>query len=126
MLPIYPTSPVDDRDNVRRAFGFVNEIRYQNSGVVDVICIQNGYTSGMTLRPEQCRAARGLLAWSQDQLAKSAGVGNSTVRDFEKGRRVPLADNLAAVREALEKAGVLFESDGKHVGVKLKIKRGKQ
>jgi transcriptional regulator with XRE-family HTH domain len=79
----------------------------------------------MILSPEQCRGARGLLAWSQDQLAKRAGVGNSTVRDFEKSRRVPLADNLNAVREALEKAGVIFENDGKHVGVKLKIKRGK-
>jgi transcriptional regulator with XRE-family HTH domain len=79
----------------------------------------------MILTPAQSRAARGLLAWSQDQLAQRANVGNSTVRDFEKGRRVPMDDNLAAVRCALEAAGVIFESDGKHVGVKLKIKRGK-
>jgi transcriptional regulator with XRE-family HTH domain len=79
----------------------------------------------MILSPEQCRAARGLLAWSQDQLANRAGVGNSTVRDFEKGRRVPTTDNLALVRNALEAAGVIFETDGKFVGVKLKIRRGK-
>jgi transcriptional regulator with XRE-family HTH domain len=79
----------------------------------------------MILTPAQCRAARGLAAWSQDQLAKHANVGNSTVRDFEKGRRVPLDENLAAIRAAFEKAGVIFESDGKHVGVKLKIRRGK-
>jgi transcriptional regulator with XRE-family HTH domain len=79
----------------------------------------------MVLTPAQCRAARGLAAWSQDQLAKHADVGNSTVRDFEKGRRVPLDENLAAIVTAFEKAGVIFESDGKHVGVKLKIKRGK-
>jgi transcriptional regulator with XRE-family HTH domain len=79
----------------------------------------------MILSPEQCRAARGLLAWSQDQLAKRASVGNSTVRDFEKGRRVPTAEYLATVRNALEDAGVVFESDGKFVGVKLKIRRGK-
>jgi transcriptional regulator with XRE-family HTH domain len=77
----------------------------------------------MILTPAQSRAARGLVAWSQDQLAKHAGVGNSTVRDFEKGRRVPLDDNLAAIRSAFEKAGVIFENDGKYVGVKLKIKR---
>lgn len=79
----------------------------------------------MVLSPAQCRAARGLVAWSQDRLAKHAGVGNSTVRDFEKGRRVPLDDNLTAIRHALEDAGIVFESDGKFVGVKLKLKRGK-
>jgi transcriptional regulator with XRE-family HTH domain len=80
----------------------------------------------MILTPAQSRAARGLVSWSQDHLAKNAGVGNSTVRDFEKGRRVPIDDNLAAIRSAFERAGVLFENDGKYVGVKLKIKRGKQ
>jgi DNA-binding transcriptional regulator YiaG len=79
----------------------------------------------MILTPAQCRAARGLVAWSQDQLAKRASVGNSTVRDFEKGRRVPMDDNLTAIRTTLEAADVVFENDGKHVGVKLKIRRGK-
>jgi transcriptional regulator with XRE-family HTH domain len=71
--------------------------------------------------PAQSRAARGLVAWLQDQLAKHAGVGNSTVRDFEKGRRVPLDDNLAAIRSALEDAGVEFipARSGKGVGVRL-------
>jgi len=32
---------------------------------------------------------------------------------------------MTAIRLAFEDAGVIFESDGKHVGVKLKIKRGK-
>ena len=76
----------------------------------------------MILDPTQCRAARGLVAWSQDQLAKHAGVGNSTVRDFEKGRRAPLDDNLSAIRRALEDAGVEFipAKGGKGVGVRLR------
>jgi transcriptional regulator with XRE-family HTH domain len=60
----------------------------------------------MTLAPEQCRAARGWLDWSQEDLAKLANVSLSTVRDFEKGRRVPIANNLAAIRTALEGAGI--------------------
>jgi transcriptional regulator with XRE-family HTH domain len=85
-------------------------------------CTDNSYTSGMILTPDQCRAARGLVAWSQDQLAKHASVGNSTVRDFEKGRRFPLDENLAAIRAALEKAGVEFipARSGKGAGVRLR------
>jgi transcriptional regulator with XRE-family HTH domain len=81
----------------------------------------------MILDPAQCRAARGLVAWSQDKLAARADVGNSTVRDFEKGRRVPIDDNLAAIRRALEAAGVEFipaKSGGKGVGVRLREESG--
>jgi transcriptional regulator with XRE-family HTH domain len=74
---------------------------------------------------KQSRAARGLLKWSQRQLADESGVGLSTVAEFENDKRDPWADNLAAIRNAFEKAGVIFEGDGKFVGVKLKIRRGK-
>jgi transcriptional regulator with XRE-family HTH domain len=77
------------------------------------------------MNSQQCRAGRALLKWSQTQLAEAAGVGLSTVNDFEIDKREPRSDNLAAIVTAFEKAGVIFESDGKHVGVKLKIKRGK-
>lgn len=60
----------------------------------------------MTLTPEQCRAARGWLDWSQENLAAAAHVSLSTVRDFEKGRRTPIANNLTAIRAALETAGI--------------------
>ena len=60
------------------------------------------------MTPEQCRAARALLAWSQTMLADQAHLGLSTVRDFEKGRRMPSYNNLLAMRLALEEAGVIF------------------
>ena len=63
------------------------------------------------LSPEQSRAARGWLDWSQEDLARQANVSLSTVRDFEKGRRAPIANNLAAMRGALERAGITLVHD---------------
>jgi DNA-binding transcriptional regulator YiaG len=61
------------------------------------------------LAPEQCRAARAWLQWSQMDLATRAGVSLSTVRDFEIAKRVPIKNNLAAVRMALEAGGARFQ-----------------
>jgi transcriptional regulator with XRE-family HTH domain len=70
------------------------------------------------LSPAQSRAARGWLDWSQEDLAKLANVSLSTVRDFEKGRRVPIANNLQAIKRALETGGVrlTFDKD-KAIGI---------
>jgi transcriptional regulator with XRE-family HTH domain len=73
------------------------------------------------MTPEQCRAARGLKAWSQSQLASAANVGLSTVRNFEAARSMPIANNLAAIRLALEGAGVDFIAEnGGGAGVRLR------
>ena len=79
---------------------------------VGVFCC---YQEGMT--PEQCRAARGWLDWSQDDLANAAHVSLSTVRDFEKGRRVPIANNLAAMKAALEAKGIEFVENDETSGL---------
>ena len=63
------------------------------------------------ISPAQSRAARGWLDWSQDDLARHANVSASTVRDFEKGRRVPITNNLAALVAALERAGITLVHD---------------
>jgi DNA-binding transcriptional regulator YiaG len=73
------------------------------------------YQADMT--PEQCRAARGWLDWSQDDLASAAHVSLSTVRDFEKARHVPIANNLTAMRVALEAKGIVFVDGGGACGI---------
>ena len=60
----------------------------------------------------QCRAARALLEWNQPKLATSAGLGLSTIVDFEKGRRALSAESIAAIRSALESAGAQFVEAG--------------
>jgi len=68
------------------------------------------------LTPAQVRAARALLAWSQQELSKHAQVGSSTVADFERGHRTPIANNADAIRTALENAGISFLPGGAVIG----------
>lgn len=78
------------------------------------------------LTPAQCRAARALVDWSQEDLAEASHLGVSTVRDFEKGRRVPTHNNLAAIVRALEAASVEFiPENGSGAGVRLVKTAGK-
>lgn len=74
----------------------------------------------ISITSSQSRAARGLVDWSQGDLAAKSNLSESTIRDFEKGRRVPGPNNLAAIQRALEAAGVIFiESNGNGPGVRL-------
>ena len=76
------------------------------------------------LNAAQCRAARGLADMSQQQLAEAANVGMSTVRNFEAGRSTPMANNLDALRRALEAVGVIFiPGNGDGPGVRLRKER---
>ena len=70
----------------------------------------------LAIAPEQSRAARGLLGWSQTELAEAAGVALQTISKFETGDRTPIANNLIAIRRALEAAGVKFIPAGKTGG----------
>jgi ribosome-binding protein aMBF1 (putative translation factor) len=63
------------------------------------------------MSPEQSRAARGWLGWSQTELAKRASVSLSTVRDFEMGHRTPIPVTLAALRRAIEDGGIRLLED---------------
>ena len=64
------------------------------------------------LSPEQCRAARGLLDWTQEELAENAKVSRSTIRDFENGRHCLHPSTEAQVIAALERGGALLIPSG--------------
>jgi transcriptional regulator with XRE-family HTH domain len=73
-----------------------------------------------SITPGQCRAARALLDITQPELAEAAGLGLSTIVDFEKSRRDVSRAAVHALQTALEKAGVRFiGKEGGGPGVRL-------
>ena len=71
----------------------------------------------------QMRAARALLRWTALDLATAAKVGVATIRRVEvmEGEISATAANQAALRRALESAGVKFiDENGGGAGVRLR------
>jgi DNA-binding XRE family transcriptional regulator len=74
-----------------------------------------------SITPEQSRAARGLLDWSQSDLAEMAEISRQTIVDFERGARRPQPRSLKAMQETFERHGIQFtESKTEGIGVKLR------
>jgi transcriptional regulator with XRE-family HTH domain len=76
--------------------------------------------SGVWITPGQCKEARRLLGWTQERLAREAGVGMTAIRNFERTGRVGGAvsgnpDCLSAVRRTLEAAGIQFTDEQSNV-----------
>lgn len=73
----------------------------------------------MTISPAQCRAARAMLNWSQEELARKAQLARATIADFEREVRKPIINNLIAIQNALEIGGIEFiTNQGSGEGVK--------
>jgi hypothetical protein len=79
-------------------------------------------STGKSLTSAQIRAARALIRWSAEDLARSSSVGLTTVRRAElavEETSLTAANNLA-IRSALEAAGVEFiDPNGGGPGVRL-------
>ena len=78
----------------------------------------------MAISPAQCRAARALLGWSQDDLAQGGSVAKATVATFEAGKRTPYERTLEDLVAALEAAGVEFiPENGGGAGVRMRMRK---
>jgi len=65
------------------------------------------------MTPAQCRAARGLVNWSQTELGERSGVNLKTIADFEREiRKRPYHRTLEAITAAFESVGIEFISGG--------------
>jgi ribosome-binding protein aMBF1 (putative translation factor) len=77
----------------------------------------------LRLTSAQIRAARALVRWSAEDLARESAVGVTTIRRAEltESETSMTAANSLAVRRALETAGVEFiDENGGGPGVRLR------
>ena len=82
---------------------------------------QKGSSTNFLVTPEQLRAARALLGWSQTELTRQAGLSLPTVKrvETEKGPKVS-DDARSALQQALALGGIEFiEENGGGPGVRL-------
>ena len=74
-----------------------------------------------SMTPAQLRAARAILGWSQDYLARVSNVSKRTIAGYELGQTSPNPATFTTLIWALEDAGVEFiEENGGGAGVRLK------
>ena len=71
---------------------------------------------------KQCKAARALLDWNQEELCKRAGITKSTIGDFERGARNLRIETMQKVVTVLENEGIRFEGEGGRILVELNPK----
>jgi len=78
----------------------------------------------MTLTGPQARAARALVQWPREHVAKKAGVEVDVLTAFEREGVDPGEDAKERIQAALEEGGAVFlsEADG-GIGVRLKFSR---
>ncbi len=71
------------------------------------------------MTPEQSRAARAWLGWSQEELATRGNVSVNSVRNFESGNKTVHRNTIAAVKQAIEAGGMrlLFDQIGMATGI---------
>lgn len=79
---------------------------------------------GIVITGPQCRAARALVEWTRETLARNAGVDVAAIEAFERKLDVPTGDDRRKLEQALVAGGAVFIAEnGGGVGVRLKFSR---
>ena len=89
---------------------------------------RSGHLSILRVSIRQIKAARSLLGWWQEDLAKAAGVSIPTIKrleaaDGDLGGRPETGVKIIA---ALEKAGIVFDDDGLNIRLNPLKAKGKR
>jgi transcriptional regulator with XRE-family HTH domain len=65
----------------------------------------------MPITTAQMRAARGLLNWSQSELADRTGISSTSIGSIENGHSQPREATLHVIQVTLQKSGIEFLPD---------------
>lgn len=72
--------------------------------------------------PEQIRAGRAWLDWTQGELAARAGVARTAIAEYERGSRLAHPATLRAIKKAFEEGGLELLFDGtRAMGIALRL-----
>ena len=63
---------------------------------------------GKVISVEQIKAARSLIEWTQEDLARESGVSKASINTLERRISNPRKETLVAIQQTLEAAGVEF------------------
>jgi len=75
----------------------------------------------------QCRAARALLGWTQEELAERSGVQQRTIARLETDAAVPRTSTTTPLMGPFSSAGIafLYAKDGEAVVLFSRVRRGR-
>lgn len=62
----------------------------------------------MSITTAQIRGARGILNWSQQDLAQRTGISATSIGSIENGQTTPRASTLETIKNTLERNGIEF------------------
>jgi len=62
----------------------------------------------MSITTAQIRGARGILNWSQQDLAQRTGISATSIGSIENGQTTPRESTLQTIRKTLENSGIEF------------------
>lgn len=63
-------------------------------------------------KPNYITAARGILRWSQEDLARESGVSGRTINLIENEKQNPSQDTMLSIEMAFDRAGIVFRPNG--------------
>ena len=69
---------------------------------------------------KQIRAARGLLGWTQKELADNSGLSVRAINRLECEDAHPRTSTMNLIQLTLEKHGVIFFNERGYAGVKIR------
>ena len=62
----------------------------------------------MSITTAQIRGARGILNWSQSDLAERTGISATSIGSIENSQSTPRANTLSTIQKAFESSGIEF------------------